>query len=208
MGAQGPDELLQATLCAQRAGLLSASRGQGAKSWLRSSMRSEDGTEALLQQLQQHILEDSFLLQLRHNAEHPTPPIPGAGELASHEVLSSDWWSISDVENKELASPEQDSYVMVEHSDALEALGAFVAAYLSSLPEAKNLQPAELQAALNLTLKEMRQSRLQKLWQWGRTFYRCAAVSYSAFSLYTNPWIARAVLASLWTASRIIAGFT
>jgi hypothetical protein len=102
MGAQGPDELLQATLCAQRAGLLSASRGQGAKSWLRSSMRSEDGTEALLQQLQQHILEDSFLLQLRHNAEHPTPPIPGAGELASHEVLSSDWWSISDVENKEL----------------------------------------------------------------------------------------------------------
>ncbi len=54
--------------------------------------------------------------------------------------------------------------------------------------------------------QELQQSRLQQVWQWGRTFYRCAAVSYSAFSLYTNPWLVRALVASVWTASRVLAG--
>ena len=54
--------------------------------------------------------------------------------------------------------------------------------------------------------QELQQSRLQQVWHWGRTFYRCAAVSYSAFSLYTNPWLVRALVASVWTASRVLAG--
>ena len=41
-----------------------------------------------------------------------------------------------------------DSYVVVDREDVLDALGAFIAAYLASLPEARNLQPAQLQAAL------------------------------------------------------------
>lgn len=204
MGARNPDELLLATLNAQRVDLLTASESRGAKSWLRSSMRTEDGTEALLQQLQSLIAKDSFLAQLRHDADHPPPPVPGG---ASHEVLSNEWWSISDTDHSEVFPADKESYVMVEHNDVLEAIGSFVAAYLSTLPEAQSMQPLELQAALTQTFKEMRQSKLQRLWQWGRTFYRCAAVSYSAFSLYTNPWIARAVLASIWTASRILAGY-
>ena len=46
-----------------------------------------------------------------------------------------------------------DSYVLVRKEDVLEAIGAFVAAYLAELPEAQNLQPAELQAALKTTFK-------------------------------------------------------
>lgn len=41
-----------------------------------------------------------------------------------------------------------DSYVLVGREDVLEAVGAFIAAYLASLPEAQNLQPAQLQSAL------------------------------------------------------------
>ena len=41
-----------------------------------------------------------------------------------------------------------DSYVVVDREDVLDAMGAFIAAYLASLPEARNLQPAQLQAAL------------------------------------------------------------
>lgn len=167
-------------------------------------MRTEDGTEALLQQLQSHIAKDSFLAQLRHDAARQAPHVPGG---SSHEVLSNDWWSISDGESFEDLPAHADSYVIVNHDDVLEAIGAFVAAYLSTLPEAQSMQPLELQAALTQTFKEMRKSRLHRVWQWGRSFYRCAAVSYSAFSLYTNPWIARAVLASIWTASRILSGY-
>ena len=41
-----------------------------------------------------------------------------------------------------------DAYVVVDREDVLDAMGAFIAAYLASLPEARNLQPAQLQAAL------------------------------------------------------------
>ncbi len=42
---------------------------------------------------------------------------------------------------------------MVEKSDVLEAIGQFVAAYLASMPEAQDLQPKQLQAALTQTFK-------------------------------------------------------
>ena len=45
------------------------------------------------------------------------------------------------------------SYVMVQRADVLDAIGTFVAAYLAELPEAQNLQPAQLQAALKTAFK-------------------------------------------------------
>lgn len=45
------------------------------------------------------------------------------------------------------------SYVMVQKDDVLDAIGTFVAAYLAELPEAQNLQPAQLQAALKTAFK-------------------------------------------------------
>ena len=42
---------------------------------------------------------------------------------------------------------------MVKKSDVLEAIGQFVAAYLASMPEAQDLQPKQLQAALTQTFK-------------------------------------------------------
>ncbi len=46
-----------------------------------------------------------------------------------------------------------ESYVMVQKDDVLEAIGTFVAAYLAELPEAQNLPPAQLQAALKTAFK-------------------------------------------------------
>lgn len=46
-----------------------------------------------------------------------------------------------------------DSYVIVQKDDVLEAIGTFVAAYLAELPEAQNLPPAQLQAALKTAFK-------------------------------------------------------
>ncbi len=46
-----------------------------------------------------------------------------------------------------------DSYVLVNKEDVLEAMGSFVAAYLAELPQAQNLQPAELQQAIRHAFK-------------------------------------------------------
>ncbi len=55
-------------------------------------------------------------------------------------------------------------------------------------------------------LQELGKGRARKLWDWGKGLYRVSAVTYSAFSLYTNPWLVRAVLAALWTASKVMTG--
>ena len=52
--------------------------------------------------------------------------------------------------------------------------------------------------------QELRKSRMRRLWDMGRMIYRLTAFSYGAFSVYENPWLVRAVLAALWTASRVI----
>jgi len=95
---------------------------------------------------------------------------------------------------------------LVSKDDVLEAMGSFVAAYLAQLPQAQNLQPAELQLAIQHAFKELRKSRTQQLWTWGKAIYRCVSFSYGAFTVYENPWLVRAILTAMWTASRVMLG--
>ncbi len=52
-----------------------------------------------------------------------------------------------------MGNADLDSYVVVDRSDVTEAIAAFVAAYLATLPEAQNLQPKQLQQALKHTFQ-------------------------------------------------------
>jgi hypothetical protein len=99
-----------------------------------------------------------------------------------------------------------DSFVWVQKQDVLDAMAAFVAEYLATIPEAQHMQPKELQAAIAGSFKELRKGRVRRLWEWGRFVYRYAAFGYGAFSVYENPWLVRAVLAALFTAARIMSG--
>ncbi len=56
----------------------------------------------------------------------------------------------------------------------------------------------------SMHLQDLGKSRIRRLWEWGHCIYRCIAFSYGAFSVYENPWLVRAVLAALWTASRLL----
>ena len=56
------------------------------------------------------------------------------------------------------------------------------------------------------SVQELRQGRIKRLWAWGRCLYRCLAFSYGAFSVYEHPWIVRALLTAVWTASRLLIG--
>lgn len=52
--------------------------------------------------------------------------------------------------------------------------------------------------------QEMRKGRVRRLLDWSKLLYRTAAVTYGAFSVFTNPAIAQAVLAALWTGLRVL----
>lgn len=54
--------------------------------------------------------------------------------------------------------------------------------------------------------QELRKSRLQHLWEWGRALYRAAAVSYAAFGIYQNPWLVMALMKATWAATRFLLG--
>lgn len=97
-------------------------------------------------------------------------------------------------------------YVMVSRDDAADAMAHFIAAFLATQPDATRLPPAALAAALKTTLHELRRSRLTRLWAWGRWVYRGATVGGAVVGAWTNPWLARAVLAAVWTSAKVVVG--
>jgi hypothetical protein len=87
------DLLLQQVLDRQRTALEAA--GQNAP-WLRPSLQSDIGTQNLLADLEKRIAQDSFLQQVqREEAQPSAPPLPGA---ATGEVVSRDWWQVTEAE--------------------------------------------------------------------------------------------------------------
>ena len=96
--------------------------------------------------------------------------------------------------------------VMVEREDVVDAIAYFIASYVAAQPQAAKMEPKQLQAALGLAFLELRKGQLRRLWDWGKSLYRCAAVGYGALSVYTNPWLVNAVLTSLFTGSRVVCG--
>ncbi len=48
---------------------------------------------------------------------------------------------------------ELQEYVIVQREEVIDAMGAFIAAYLANLPEAKKMDPQQLQKALQSALK-------------------------------------------------------
>ncbi len=87
------DLLLQQVLDRQRTALEAA--GQNAP-WLRPSLQSDIGTQNLLADLEKRIAQDSFLQQVqREEAQPSAPPLPGA---ATGEVVSRDWWQVTEAD--------------------------------------------------------------------------------------------------------------
>lgn len=73
-----------------------------------------------------------------------------------------------------------------------------------SLPDAKNMEPWQLQRAVGLTMAELRKGRVRRLVDWAKSLYRLGALGYGAFSCFSNPWVAKAVLAALWSCLRLM----
>jgi hypothetical protein len=225
-GAATQDVLLQQTLDTDRDVLQAVSSSPATQGWLKPRLATSKGTDQVYQLLQQYVCRPAFLAKLVSARSAAC----SAGPTAGGEVLNASWWEQTPVPCKlsgedssyqavecgaktveaealaELEPEPLDSYVIVEKHDVVEAIGTFIAHYMTTLPEAQHLQPRELQAALSATLQSLRKGRVRQLWAWGRFLYRGVAIGYSVFSMYENPWLVRAVLAAIWTASKMMVG--
>ena len=197
-----------------------AAHPAAARTWLGPALATDAGTVEFYGLLEQSIGSPAFAARLEaaRGAASAAGGGPGGSACPSGtEVLRPDWWEEPTVATaaqppaaapSPAASPERlDSYVLVDRADVADAVAAFVAAYLATLPDAAALPAPQLAEALGTTLRELRKGRAARLWGWGKALYRAAAVVSAGFGAYTHPWLARALLAAVWTGARALCGW-
>lgn len=55
-----------------------------------------------------------------------------------------------------------------------------------------------------LCVQDLKKTKFRQVLQWGRYAYRGATMTYSAFMVYQNPWLVRAVVSALWSAGTVV----
>mmetsp|Transcript_10566 Transcript_10566/g.34735 ORF Transcript_10566/g.34735 Transcript_10566/m.34735 type:complete len:100 (-) Transcript_10566:48-347(-) len=93
---------------------------------------------------------------------------------------------------------------MVERDDVVDALATYIAHCVLAHPNASRLKPEQVQSAIGTALGELQKGTARRIWDWGRVLYRCGAMSYGAFSVFSSPWVAKMILTALFGGSRYL----
>ncbi|WOG98903.1 hypothetical protein DCAR_0418249 [Daucus carota subsp. sativus] len=121
----------------------------------------------------------------------------------------STWDMISEKDAWESGSLDlEEDYVLVRQEDIVDGIACFMAAYLLSLKETKDLTPNQLQNALSKTFSlKKKRGKLQKAWDGSKLIYNVASWGATAIGIYQNPAIITAASAAFWTSCRVISKF-
>ncbi|CAH9052030.1 unnamed protein product [Cuscuta europaea] len=117
------------------------------------------------------------------------------------------WDMVSDNDLWEGGNPQLDNedYVLVRQEDIVEGIACFMAAYLLSLKQAKDLTPTQLQEALSKTFTvKKKKGKFRKAWDGSKVIYNVASWGATAIGIYQNPAILRAATSAFWTSCHII----
>eukprot|EP00245_Coleochaete_scutata_P016353 TRINITY_DN7591_c0_g1_i1.p1 TRINITY_DN7591_c0_g1~~TRINITY_DN7591_c0_g1_i1.p1 ORF type:complete len:267 (+),score=64.92 TRINITY_DN7591_c0_g1_i1:63-863(+) len=189
--------------------------------WLRNELNSSEGTADVFERLQKRVESPEFLEKLRGPPESlsdvktdPVTIVTKDGLMVNVDVEDPSWWlwvTDKDMYGTE-ALEEKDhldggSYVLVDQEDVVDGIANFVARYLMSQPQTKNMSAKELQQAISQAFIDLRHQRtMRRLWDWGRFLYTTSCWATTALGLYRNPVVVRAALIAVWTSCRIIVG--
>ncbi|PKA55424.1 hypothetical protein AXF42_Ash006626 [Apostasia shenzhenica] len=100
---------------------------------------------------------------------------------------------------------DEDGYVLVRQEDIVDGIACFMAAYLLSLKDSKELTPNQLQEALCKTFSvKKKKSKLRKAWDGSKVIYNVASWSATAIGIYQNPALLRAASVAFSTSCRLI----
>lgn len=161
----------------------------------------QDGEADLLCSLLKSRVECPDFLEKLESAQVSVPQnLTGISEEnSSWDVVSEkDVW-----EGGNIVSDED--YVLVRQDDIVEGIACFMAAYLVSLKETKDLSPKQLQDALSKTFSMKKQKgKLRKAWDGSKVIYNVASWGATAIGIYQNPAILRAASAAFWTSCNVI----
>lgn len=131
-------------------------------------------------------------------------------ECAQMSVMAeegSSWDMVSDTDLWEGGSTEvdQEDYVLVRQEDIVEGIACFMATYLISLKQTKDLSPNQLQEALSKTFSvKKKKGKLQKAWDGSKVLYNVASWGATAVGIYQNPALLAAASTVFWTSCQVI----
>ncbi|XP_051114030.1 uncharacterized protein LOC127239768 [Andrographis paniculata] len=123
-----------------------------------------------------------------------------AEEGGSWDVVSeNDLW---EGENSDL---DPEDYVLVGQEDIMDGIASFMAAYLLSLKQTKDVTPNQLQAALSKTFSaKNKKSKLRKVWDGSKVIYSVASWGATAVGIYQNPVLFKAASTAFWSSCQVI----
>lgn len=100
---------------------------------------------------------------------------------------------------------DQNGYVLVNQEDIVEGIACFMAAYLLSLEQTKELTPNQLQEVLSKTFSlKKKKTKLRKAWEGSKVIYNVASWSATVIGIYQNPAILHAASVAFCTSWRVI----
>ncbi|XP_038886055.1 uncharacterized protein LOC120076332 isoform X2 [Benincasa hispida] len=160
------------------------------------SLRSDQEADELCDLLKSKVECRDFLEKLE-DAQASVP---------QNTLECSSWDLVSDVDLWESGDAlDQEGYVVVKQEDIVDGIACFMAAYLLSLKETKELSPNQLQNALCKTFSvKKRKGKLRKAWDGSKVIYNVASWGATAVGLYQNPVILNAASKAFWTSCQVI----
>ncbi|KAI4366538.1 hypothetical protein MLD38_022404 [Melastoma candidum] len=123
----------------------------------------------------------------------------------TEEGSSWDLVTVDDLWEEDDLDFNKDDYVVVRQEDIVDGIACFMAAYLLSLKETKDLTPNQLQEALSKTFSVKRKKgKLRKAWNGSKVVYNVASWGATAVGIYQNPVILQAASKAFWTSCHVI----
>ncbi|XP_057470368.1 uncharacterized protein LOC130759234 isoform X2 [Actinidia eriantha] len=156
-------------------------------------------TEELCDLLKSRVECPDFLEKLESAQASVSQNKAEEGSSSWDMVNDNDLWEGGDTE------PGQEDYVFVRQEDIVEGIACFMAAYLLSLKQTKDLTPNQLQDALSKTFSvKKKKGKLRKAWDGSKVIYNVASWGATAIGIYQNPALLRAASAAFWTSCHVI----
>nr|XP_024926294.2 uncharacterized protein LOC107411179 isoform X2 [Ziziphus jujuba var. spinosa] len=155
--------------------------------------------EELCDLLKSRVECPDFLAKLEC-AQASIPQNRAAEEGNSWDLVSeNDLWESEDIDLNE------DDYVLVRQEDIVDGIACFMAAYLLSIKQTKELTPNQLQEALSKTFSvKKKKGKLRKAWDGSKVIYNVASWGATAIGIYQNPVLIRAASKAFWTSCHVI----
>ncbi|KAA8538166.1 hypothetical protein F0562_027774 [Nyssa sinensis] len=156
-------------------------------------------TDELCDLLKSRVECPDFLEKLE-SASMSVPQNIAAEEGSSWDMVSeNDLWEAGNIEL------DQEDYVLVRQEDIVEGIACFMAAYILSLKQTKDLTPNQLQEALSKTFSvKKKKGKLRKAWDGSKVLYNVASWGATAMGIYQNPALIRAASSAFWTSCHVI----